>query len=87
VADVEVAVRLGREARDDRLVPALAQVGGDDLADEVAAFGRRGSVDRYGSGSWLIVRKGRGGAECGIAAGQLEAGPENRGFEPSGGLS
>jgi hypothetical protein len=41
VADVKVAIRFGREARDDRLVPALAQVGGDDLADEVAAF-RRG---------------------------------------------
>ena len=40
VADVEVAVRLRREAGDDGLVPALAQVGGDDLADEVAALGR-----------------------------------------------
>ena len=35
VADVEVAVRLGREARDDGVDAALAQVGGDDLADEV----------------------------------------------------
>ncbi len=39
--DVEVAVRLRREAGDDGLVPPLAQVGGDDLADEVAAL-RRG---------------------------------------------
>jgi hypothetical protein len=55
VTDVEVAVRLGREAGDDRRVPALAQVGGHDLADEVAAFRRRGildgSLDGYGSGS------------------------------------
>ena len=41
VADVEVAVRLGREAGHDLRDPALAHVGGDDLADEVASFGRR----------------------------------------------
>ena len=40
MADVEVAVRLGGEAGDDGLVPALAKVGGDDLADEVATLGR-----------------------------------------------
>ena len=39
VADVEVAVRLGREARDDLRDPALAHVGGDDVADEVASLG------------------------------------------------
>ena len=40
MADVEVAVRLGREAGDDRSDSAGAQVGGDDVADEVAALGR-----------------------------------------------
>ena len=40
VADVEVAVGLRREAGDDAAVPPLAEVGGDDLADEVAALGR-----------------------------------------------
>ena len=40
VADVEVAVRLGREARDHRRVPAAAQVVGHDLADEVARLRR-----------------------------------------------
>jgi hypothetical protein len=39
VADVEVAVGLGREARDDRVVPPVTQVGGHDLADEVAPIG------------------------------------------------
>ena len=39
VTDVEVSVRLGREACDDLRDPALAHVGGDDLADEVASFG------------------------------------------------
>ena len=39
VADVEVAVGLRREAGDDARRRALAQVGGDDLADEVAALG------------------------------------------------
>ncbi len=39
VADVEVAVGLGREACDHRLMPAVAQIGGDDLADEVSALG------------------------------------------------
>ena len=46
VADVEVAVGLRREAGDDAVVPPLAEVGGDDLADEVAALGwvrRRGA--------------------------------------------
>ena len=38
VTDVQVAVRLRREAGDDRLVPSLAQVGDDDLADEIARF-------------------------------------------------
>ncbi len=40
VADVEVAVRFGGKAGDDGLDPAFAKVGGDDLADEVAALGR-----------------------------------------------
>jgi hypothetical protein len=32
-------------------VPAFPQVGGHDLADEVALFRRSGSLDGYGSGS------------------------------------
>ena len=36
VPDVEVAVGLGREPGDDRGVPAVPQVGGHDVADEVA---------------------------------------------------
>ena len=39
MADVEVAVRLGREAGDDGVDAALAQIVGDDLADEVGALG------------------------------------------------
>ncbi len=35
VADVQVAVRLRREAGDDRRRPAGREVGGDDVADEV----------------------------------------------------
>ena len=66
VTDVEVAVGLRREAGDDGLHAALAEVGGDDLADEVAALwgslclcvhgaedstGRRGSR-RSGQANW-----------------------------------
>ena len=40
VAEVEVSVRLGREARHDLRDSALAHIGGDDLADEIASFGR-----------------------------------------------
>src|SRR6266851_5217988 len=39
VANVEVSVRLGREAGHDLRDPALAHIGGDDLADEIASFG------------------------------------------------
>jgi len=39
VADVEVAVGLRRESRDDARVPASAQVRGDDVTDEVRALG------------------------------------------------
>ena len=47
VADVQVAVRLGREARDDRADAAGPKVGGDDVADEVGALGD-GHVHRAG---------------------------------------
>ena len=47
VPDVEVAVRLGREAGDGRRDPPRGDVGADDLADEVAPLGR---VGRRGSG-------------------------------------
>src|SRR5690606_13780168 len=42
VADMQVAVRLRRKARDDLLVPSRLQVGRDDVANEIAtnsAFG------------------------------------------------
>ncbi len=42
VSDVEIAVRLGREASHNRLVPAFLKIGGDDVANEVAALGCRG---------------------------------------------
>ena len=35
VADMQIAVRLGREAGDDRLVPAGREIGANDVADEV----------------------------------------------------
>ena len=41
VADVEVAVGLGREAGDGDRDAARGEVRRDDLADEVAALGRR----------------------------------------------
>src|SRR6201995_5728686 len=40
VAEVEVSVRLGREARHYRRDSALTHVGGDGLVDEIASFGR-----------------------------------------------
>ena len=47
VADVQVAVRLGREAGHDLRDPALAHVRGDDLADEVASFGSGRTVGAH----------------------------------------
>src|SRR5262245_42634558 len=38
VPDMEVAVRLGREAGHNLGDPALAQVGSNDLADEIASL-------------------------------------------------
>ncbi len=35
MADMQIAVRLGREARDDALVLAAGQIGFDDVADEI----------------------------------------------------
>ena len=35
MADMQIAVRLGREARDDALVLAAGQIGIDDAADEI----------------------------------------------------
>ena len=49
VADVEVAVRLRREPGDDRRMAPAADIRGDDLADEVGAFG--GSLDAQGRGN------------------------------------
>jgi hypothetical protein len=49
VADVQVAVRLRREARDNRRMAPAADIRGDDLADEVGAFG--GSLDAQGRGN------------------------------------
>lgn len=39
MTDVEVAVRLWREAGDDCHAPAFSQVGSDYLADEIAVLG------------------------------------------------
>ena len=52
VADVEVAVRLGREAGDRGRDPAGRDVGGDDVADEVAPLGCLGG--RRAGVAWLI---------------------------------
>ena len=49
VADVQVAVRLGREARDDLGVATGGDVGGDDLADEV---GQERGLSRLGLLGW-----------------------------------
>ena len=49
MADVQVAVRLRREARDDRRMASAADIRGDDLADEVGAFG--GSLNAQGRGN------------------------------------
>ena len=37
VADMEIAVRLGRKAGDDRLRAGPSEIGRDDVADEIAA--------------------------------------------------
>jgi len=51
VADVQVAVRLGREARDDGLVFAVPEIGGHDLTDEnrlvPARLPRAGLMSRW----------------------------------------
>jgi hypothetical protein len=47
VADVEVSVRLGREAGHDLRDPALTHIGGNDLADEIASFGSGWTVDSH----------------------------------------
>ena len=87
VADVEVAVRLGREAGDDGLVPPLAKVGGDDLADEVAALGRDGvsvlTAPRIAQGCGESRRRPRRRARSGELHGALgepqpEAGDRRR---------
>src|SRR5213080_2838825 len=49
VTDMEVSVRLGREACHDLRDPALVHVGGDDLADEIASFGSGRTVADHGS--------------------------------------
>ena len=56
VADVEVAVRLGREPRDDALMLAVAQVRGHDLADEIASFRGCGCLGGHALGSRLVAR-------------------------------
>ena len=37
VADMQITVRLRREAGDDRLMPARRQIGAHDVADEILA--------------------------------------------------
>ncbi len=48
MADVQVAVGLGREAGDDLGVLPAAEILADDLADEVAAL-RRGWLGAHGA--------------------------------------
>ena len=61
VADMEIAVRLGREAGDDRAFPAALQVGADDLADEIARAVAGRGVGHGGSGRERIgARRGAG---------------------------
>ncbi len=48
VADVQIAVGLRWEARDGCANSPRGDVGGDDLADEVAAFGWRRGLDAHG---------------------------------------
>ena len=50
VADVQVAVWLGRKARHDLLLLPALQIGGDDVADEVGGRGRwvRAGILCYG---------------------------------------
>ena len=45
MTDVKVAVRLGREAGDDRLMSTLANVRRHDLADEIASLRRGWGLD------------------------------------------
>ncbi len=59
VADVQVAVRLGREARDDAVAPAGPQVGGDDVADEVGPLRVGGAVDAHVAAAPDVVADGR----------------------------
>ncbi len=57
VTDVEVAVGLRREAGDDRRAPALAQVRGHDVANEIGPLRRRWGLDAHGG----RPRRGLGG--------------------------
>ena len=70
MADVEVAVRFGREAGDRGPDPAGGDVGGDDVADEVAAL--RGLDDDVGGGRRLARLAGHRRGSCerwgGVAA-------------------
>ena len=56
VADVEVAVRLRGKRVTIGLVPPLAKVGGDDLADEVAALWRSRCLGAHGAEDSTGVR-------------------------------
>ena len=53
MADVQVAVGLGRKARDDLGVPAGGDVGGDDLADEVGSFRQLTGVGKPSFEGWM----------------------------------
>src|SRR5205085_9736904 len=57
MADVQMAVRLGRKAGDDGLMPAAAQIVLDDLADKVEGTGR--GVRGHGGGVYTRVDSGR----------------------------
>ncbi len=73
VADVEVAVRLGREAGHDLRDPALAHVGGDDLADEIASFGSGRIVGAHAAALVISKRLGQFVVLAGTAVGAAPA--------------
>ena len=54
VADVQVAIRLGRKTGDDPLVPAGLEVRGHHVANEIGRHqaGGRGGIGGVGSGCW-----------------------------------
>src|SRR6185503_5450972 len=77
MADMEIAVRLGRETRDDVLHPTGFNIGGDDIADEIATRWRlRGRCGVFLAHPSPPVRDGTG------ARGVSPGSPASRGTAP-----